>query len=163
MGRRRRYIRCFTCGSSNGQNIRYVCRPLSTRVPSRPVFGAKFNELKRRHNSRDRKLGKPVEYQKLIIEEAETSTFTTEREKPVSDKTKSRFLIYLKDNGGILRLCIPKELHGHFLKMAHDKHNHGGVERTYQRLRQNYILNNMCTVVKEYVEHCPSCQVNNAH
>jgi hypothetical protein len=47
-----------------------------------------------------------------------------------------------------------------FLELAHDRHNHAGIDRTYQRSRQHYYMRNMAKVVKDYVQHCPACLVN---
>jgi hypothetical protein len=44
--------------------------------------------------------------------------------------------------------------------MAHDKHNHAGFERTYQWLRQTYFIKGASAVIRDYIQHCPSCLIN---
>jgi hypothetical protein len=44
--------------------------------------------------------------------------------------------------------------------MAHDRNNHAGIERTYQKLRTNYFLKGASGVIKDYIKHCPSCLIN---
>jgi hypothetical protein len=44
--------------------------------------------------------------------------------------------------------------------MAHDRHNHAGFERTYQRLRQSYFLKGGSSIIRDYIRHCPSCLIN---
>lgn len=129
---------------------------------SDPFFRSKFNNLKRRFFAAGDR-AKSHEYQNLVLEDAEDNTFITGTEEKPRDPADKRFLLYLKDNGGVLRLCIPRNLQGSYLQMAHDRHNHAGVERTYNRLRQNYFIKNMSKAIKEYVEHCPSCITNNTN
>jgi hypothetical protein len=84
----------------------------------------KLAEMKRQHK-KEKKL--PIEYNNLRLESANL------------EKEDDKFLLYLMD-GKNLRLCIPEGLHQTFLEIAHDKHNHAGEIRTYDRLRQHYHM-----------------------
>lgn len=44
--------------------------------------------------------------------------------------------------------------------MAHNKHTHAGIERTYYALQRAYVMRGMYRVVRNYVKHCSSCLVN---
>jgi transposase InsO family protein len=76
-----------------------------------------------------------------------------------AETLETKFLLYLVE-GEHARLVIPKNLHQMFLQLAHDRNNHAGIDRTYQRLRQHYFIKGMAKVVKDYVSHCPSCLIN---
>lgn len=56
-----------------------------------------------------------------------------------------------------LVLCIPESLHYLFLRMAHDKCAHGGISRTYGRLRNMVYMRNLAAKVEKYVQQCPVC------
>jgi hypothetical protein len=120
-----------------------------------PYFKSKFAEMKRIYS----KTGKlPVVYNNLHLEDAELHAFTPQAKGPVLPGSR-RYLLYLVE-GDKLRLCVPRAMVVPFLQMAHDKNNHAGFERTYQRLRQSYFMKGASTTIKDYIKHCPSCLIN---
>jgi hypothetical protein len=73
-----------------------------------------------------------------------------------------RLLLYIKDSvDGHPRLCIPSNCHEEFLRSAHEGSTHAGYERVYKRLRPNYYMKNLSTLVRRYTQSCPQCQRNN--
>jgi hypothetical protein len=74
----------------------------------------------------------PIEYNKLILEDAEINSFTPPSTELITVGPR-RYLRYLKDNGQ-LRLCIPRKLYTPFLQMAHKRNNHSRIDCTYQKL-----------------------------
>jgi hypothetical protein len=120
-----------------------------------PYYRTKFGEMKRQFA----KSGTlPIEYNNLVLEDAEINAFTPATEQAPTVETR-RYLLYLKD-GDKLRLCVPRTLFAPFLEMAHDKHNHAGFDRAYQRLRQSYFIKGASSVIRDYIRHCPSCLIN---
>jgi hypothetical protein len=101
-----------------------------------PYIRPKFSELRRRFA-----LAKslPVEYIinfRLVNANANAApdaAFTA------AETLETKFLLYLVE-GDNTRLGIPKDLYQTFLVLAHDKNNHAGIDRTYQRLRQHYFI-----------------------
>jgi hypothetical protein len=120
-----------------------------------PYYKAKFAEMKRQYAKNG---SLPIEYNNLVLEDAEINSFTPPNNEPPTVNSR-RYLLYLKE-GDRLRLCVPRSLFAPFLEMAHDRHNHAGVERTYQRLRQSYFMKGSSAVIRDYIQHCPSCMVN---
>jgi hypothetical protein len=120
-----------------------------------PFYKSKFAEMKRIY-AKDMTL--PVEYNNLILEDAEINSFTPPATDPVTVGSR-RYLLYLRENDK-LRLCIPRKLFTPFLQMAHDRNNHSGVERTYQKLRSNYFMKGATGIIKDYIQHCPACLIN---
>jgi hypothetical protein len=120
-----------------------------------PFYKAKFSEMKRKYA----KTGSlPVDYNNLLLEDAELHAFTPQAEGPILPGSR-RYLLYLKESDR-LRLCIPRSMVQPFLQLAHDRNNHAGFERTYQRLRQSYFLKGASGIIRDYIQHCPSCLVN---
>jgi hypothetical protein len=137
---------------------------LQTAYMEDEYLRTKFAELKRRFA----KAGTlPVIYNGLMLEDATVDGAYLRTEdasvKPTTVGSRAldsyKFLIYLVE-GQQIRLCIPRKLQKTFLELAHDRHNHGGIDRTYHRLRQHYWMKSMAKVVKDYVQHCPSCLTN---
>jgi hypothetical protein len=120
-----------------------------------PFYKTKFAEMKRRY-AKEGSL--PIEFNNLLLEDAELHSFTPQAEGPVLPGSR-RYILYLKE-GDKLRLCIPRSMTAMFLQMAHDRHNHGGFERTYQRLRQTYFMKGASGLIRDYIAHCPSCLIN---
>jgi hypothetical protein len=122
-----------------------------------PYIRPKFSELRRRF-AHTKSL--PVEYinfrlvnASVNVNAAPDAVFTA------AETLETKFLLYLVE-GDNTRLVIPKDLHRTFLELAHDKNNHAGIDRTYQRLRQHYFMKGMAKVVKDYVPHFPACLIN---
>jgi hypothetical protein len=120
-----------------------------------PFYKSKFAEMKRQY-SRTGSL--PIEYNNLVLEDAEVNAFTPPAAEPVTINSR-RYLLYLRE-GEKLRLCVPRSLYTPFLQMAHDRNNHAGIERAYHKLRQSYFIKGCSSVIKDYIRHCPSCLVN---
>jgi hypothetical protein len=120
-----------------------------------PFYKTKFAEMKRQFAKQG---SLPVEYNNLVLEDAEVNAFTPPAKEPLTINTR-RYLLYLKD-GDRLRLCIPRSLYAPFLEMAHDRHNHAGFDRAYQRLRHSYFMKGSAGVIRDYIRHCPSCLLN---
>jgi hypothetical protein len=115
---------------------------LQTAYMEDKYLHTKFAELKRRFA----KAGiLPVVYIGLMLEDAtvDGAYLRTEDASVKPTRVGSRaldsykFLVYLVE-GQQIRLCIPRRLQKMFLELAHDRHNHGGIDRTYHRLRQHY-------------------------
>jgi hypothetical protein len=122
-----------------------------------PFYKTKFAEMKRQYAKNG---SLPVEYNNLVLEDAEVNAFTPPQEQEQEPTINSRrYLLYLKE-GDKLRLCIPRTLFAPFLEMAHDRHNHAGFERTYQRLRHSYFMKGSSSIIRDYIQHCPSCLIN---
>jgi hypothetical protein len=120
---------------------------------------SKFSELKRQFAKAETL---PVSYNNLMLEDAAitravSSVAETQLEK--SSDTGQKYFMYLVE-GEQTRLCIPRKLHKKFSELAHDRHNHTGIDRMYQRLRQHYYMRNMAKVVRDYIRHRPACLVN---
>ena len=69
-------------------------------------------------------------------------------------------LLYMLDRPGPDRLCVPRKLVRKVLEYGHDSHAHGGINRTYDRLRTSVYIPKMRKVVQAYIESCPSCQLS---
>jgi hypothetical protein len=120
-----------------------------------PFYKTRFAEMKRQFAKQG---SLPVEYNNMVLEDAEINAFTPPAEQPVTLNAR-RYLLYLKD-GDRLRLCVPRTLYAPFLEMAHDRHNHAGVDRVYQKLRPSYFIKGASRVIRDYVQHCPACLIN---
>jgi hypothetical protein len=97
----------------------------------------------------------------------ELDTLTTPDSAPLTEvKDKGiRFsynegLIYFHDANGSQRVCIPRSLHKEILHLAHDEHAHSGFPRTYKRVAGSLYLRRLSDSLKQYIRHCPECQVN---
>ena len=70
-------------------------------------------------------------------------------------------LIYYQDEyNDRERLCVPKTLEQKVFENAHDKHSHGGFQRTYERISEGHYMRHLTRRLKRYILHCPECQVN---
>lgn len=73
---------------------------------------------------------------------------------------RNDLIYYLDDFNDRERLCIPKQLEQKIFELAHDKHSHGGFQRTYERIVEAYYMRHLTRRLKRYILHCPECQVN---
>ena len=73
---------------------------------------------------------------------------------------KREGLIYLTGGEGRERLCIPQALQQEVFRMAHDNNFHRGYHRTYDRIAPSIFIRNLSKHLRVYIEHCPSCQLN---
>ena len=70
-----------------------------------------------------------------------------------------RDLIYYQDPDQGRRLCIPQPLVGEVFRLAHDDTGHQGYDRTHQRLTEGLYIAKMAKQLREYIRHCPDCQL----
>lgn len=99
--------------------------------------------------------------------EAEKERLSKEKEKVELVKLsniqfvlRDGLIYYQDDHNDRERLCIPKTLEQKVFEMAHDKHSHGGFQRTYERIVEAYYMRHLTRRLKRYILHCPECQVN---
>ena len=69
-------------------------------------------------------------------------------------------LLYMLERSAPDRLCIPEKLVRQILEYGHDHHAHGGIHRTYDRLRSSVYFPKMRKVIQSYIEGCPACQLS---
>jgi hypothetical protein len=69
-------------------------------------------------------------------------------------------LFWRDDVAGALRLCIPRSMAKVILELAHDKENHYGLAKTYNRLITTYFFPQLLKLLKTYIAHCPKCMIN---
>ena len=69
-------------------------------------------------------------------------------------------LLFFMDKEGHSRLCIPERMHAEMLKEAHDNRMHGGIDKTYDYLRQTTFMAKMRSVVEAYILGCPTCNAS---
>lgn len=67
-------------------------------------------------------------------------------------------LIFYIENDGKRRLCIPDSCVETVLEMAHGK-SHAGINRMSYELT-DFLIHRLTKRLKEYVQHCPACQLN---
>ena len=58
------------------------------------------------------------------------------------------------------RLYIPAALAKDIFDTAHDQNGHSGFARCYERVAVSYYLRNLSGLLRDYLKHCPKCQVN---
>ncbi|SLM34970.1 reverse partial [Lasallia pustulata] len=70
-------------------------------------------------------------------------------------------LIYLIDHDKRERLVMPKTLEKEVFELSHNSSNHQGFHCTFDRLMTSlYFDQNAAKRFREYIEHCPACQLN---
>ena len=69
-------------------------------------------------------------------------------------------LIYFYDANGTQRVCIPRSLYKEIFELAHDGHAHSGFHYIYERIAGLMYLRRLSDSLKQYIQHCPKCQVN---
>ncbi|SLM33892.1 reverse partial [Lasallia pustulata] len=70
-------------------------------------------------------------------------------------------LIYLIDHDKRERLVVPKTLEKEVFELSHNSSNHQGFHRAFDRLTTSmYFDRNAAKWFREYIEHCPACQLN---
>ena len=70
---------------------------------------------------------------------------------------KDGLIYHVKDRW---RLCIPPKLEQEVFEQAHDLSNHGGFHRCHDRLSHNLFIRHLTRNLRDYIAHCPSCQLN---
>lgn len=68
-------------------------------------------------------------------------------------------LLYYVPGDGRDRLYIPDELAGEVIGEAHNRY-HQGYQRVFEELHPSVFIRRMRKKVKDYVEHCHHCQLN---
>ena len=58
------------------------------------------------------------------------------------------------------RLCLPINVEKDAFQLAHDHNSHAGQHRAYQRLLESIYMPRMSRKLRQYIKHCPSCQLN---
>lgn len=70
---------------------------------------------------------------------------------------KENLIYHVKDN---LRLCISESCEKTIFELAHDQNNHADHHRTYHRLVESVFMSRMSKKVRQYINHCSSCELN---
>ena len=114
----------------------------SENLPNDPHFGRIFRHLQKQiKDTQDLESGPQTTYQSYRLD-PDTS------------------LLYMLDRSGPSRLCIPQMLTRKVLEYGHDSHAHGGINRTYDRLRTSVYFPKMRKVIQTYIDSCPACQLS---
>ena len=61
---------------------------------------------------------------------------------------------------GRRRLCIPASCEAEVFRMSHDDNQHAGRHRCYQRIADSLYVPRLSRKLRQYLDHCPSCQLN---
>ena len=75
-------------------------------------------------------------------------------------RLKNDLIYFTSEMDGKDRLCIPKEMNKEVFELAHDMQNHTGFHRSYERLASSVYVRKLSRRLLKYIQHCPSCQVN---
>ena len=76
-----------------------------------------------------------------------------------SKQGSKEFLIYHNDRiTGHRRLCIPPSVVTEVLDIGHGD-GHPGFARCYERIPSSWYIQSLSKMLREYLRHCPSCQV----
>ena len=114
-------------------------KQISEALPTDPHFGRIYDQIQKQvKETQDAESGPQTTYQAYRL-----------------DLNKN--LLYMLDRPGPDRLCIPQKLTRKVLEYGHDCHAHGGINRTYDRLRTSIYIPKMRKAIQVYVESCPAC------
>ena len=58
------------------------------------------------------------------------------------------------------RLCIPTSCEAEVFRMSHDDNQHAERHRCYQRIADSLYVPRLSRKLRQYLDHCPSCQLN---
>ena len=75
----------------------------------------------------------------------------------ISFVLKDELIYHVKDRW---RLCIPPAMEREVFEQAHDLSNHGGYHRCHDRLSHNLFIRHLTRNLRDYIAHCPACQLN---
>ena len=76
-------------------------------------------------------------------------------------RERNGLLYYIAPSGRYEeRLCIPESMEATVFKQAHDDHQHAGFHRSYERLYRSVFIRHLNKHLREYIRHCPLCQLN---
>lgn len=70
---------------------------------------------------------------------------------------RDELIYHVKDRW---RLCVPPGMEKEIFEQAHDLSNHGGYHRCHDRLAHSFFIRHLSQHLRAYIEHCPSCQLN---
>ena len=114
---------------------------ISEAIPEDPNFGKLFEILKK---------------QMEVIKDNETGPNTVYQSYRLDPDSG---LLYMVNKSGPDRMCISKKKTQELLQFAHDNQAHGGIHRTYDRLRLSIYFPKMRKTIQEYIDGCPACQL----
>ena len=77
----------------------------------------------------------------------------------LAEHTSKSFLIYHTDRvTGHRRLCIPPSVVSEIFEIGHGD-GHPGFARCFERISSSWYIRGLSKLLREYLHHCPSCQV----
>jgi len=76
---------------------------------------------------------------------------------------KNNGLLYLIDELGRYRLCVPSSQEKLVFKTAHNNRHHGKFFRTYQFILVSCCVHRLVKRLKLYIKHCETCSLNRSH
>ena len=69
-------------------------------------------------------------------------------------------IYYTNEFDGRKRLCIPKALRKKKFEFAHDRQNHGGFHKTYDKITAFIYIRKLSRHFQQYIAYCLDCQLN---
>ena len=72
---------------------------------------------------------------------------------------KDDLLYHIDQNDGHERICIPDTVCAEVFRLAHDELGHPGYYRTHERLANTVHIRHMSKKLREFLKHCPLCQL----
>jgi len=76
---------------------------------------------------------------------------------------KNNRLLYLIDELGRYRLCVPSSYEKLVFKTAYNDRHHGKFFRTYQFILVSYYVHRLVKRLKLYIKHYETCSLNRSH
>ena len=71
---------------------------------------------------------------------------------------KDGLIYHIKNN--CQRLCVPFNCEKAVFELTHDQNNHAEHHRAYQKLVDSVYMPKMSRKIRQYINHCPSCELN---
>ena len=75
-------------------------------------------------------------------------------------KLRDDLIYYINFNDDRERLCISKALETHIFHLAHDMQHHEDYHRSYDRIVNLIYMRHLQKHLRQYIEHCPHCELN---
>jgi hypothetical protein len=69
-------------------------------------------------------------------------------------------LLFMEDEGGKRRLCIPEAMQEEILDINHELVGHQGIRRTFDSISTRYFFPRMAKKVRQHVNNCTICQAS---
>ena len=85
---------------------------------------------------------------------------TEEHTQPGLPFVKRDDLLYHVNGAGVHRLCVPSSMEKELFEQAHDMSSHGGYHRCHDRLSHSLYIRHLSKRLRQYIAHCPQCQVS---